>query len=207
MPELDGRRLAFGQFRQLVGYHDWHDMVETVERVSAACGRAQLLFVGDAGGTDIWFAAEDGRIVQQYAGEDDLEEDEEEPDDLPGGVREVCGELSVDLDLTGVLDTVVRGHGGLAVTAPDMGHGRFPSLLPVRLPVRGPGRPPTGRQLPARTESSRGRAPGNWCRAATRAASMSRVPVHTRRVYATSSRRRRTSALSASAAPTAMRAS
>ncbi|MFC8537476.1 hypothetical protein ACFUJY_26670 [Streptomyces sp. NPDC057249] len=130
-PELDGWRLVFGQFRQLVGYRDWHDMVETVERVSAACGRAQLFFVDDAGGADIWFAAEDGRIVQQYAGEDDLDEDEEDPDDLTGGVREVCGELSVDLDLVGVLDTVVRGHGWLAVTAPDMGHGRFPGLLPV----------------------------------------------------------------------------
>ncbi|MYQ79871.1 MULTISPECIES: hypothetical protein [unclassified Streptomyces] len=132
-PELDGWRLVFGQFPQLVGYDDWNDMVETVERVSAACGRAQLFFVDDAGGADIWFDAEDGRMVRQYAGEGDLEDDEEDedPDDITGGVRDVCGDLSVDLDLVGVLDTVVRGHGWLAVTAPDMNHGQFPGVLPV----------------------------------------------------------------------------
>ncbi|WP_328898635.1 hypothetical protein OHR86_00520 [Streptomyces sp. NBC_00441] len=133
-PELDGWRLVFGQFPQLVGYDDWNDMVETVERVSAACGRAQLFFVDDAGGADIWFAAEDGRMVRQYAGEGDLDEDEEDdedPDDITGGVRDVCGDLSVDLDLVGVFDTVVRGHGWLVVTAPDMNHGQFPGLLPV----------------------------------------------------------------------------
>ncbi|MGC4947101.1 hypothetical protein ACLQ2N_13000 [Streptomyces sp. DT224] len=130
-PELNGWRLVFGQFPQLVGYDDWNDMVETVERVSAACGEAQLFFVDDAGGADIWFAAEDGLVVRQYAGEDDLDEEDEDPEDIKGGVREACGELSVDPDLVGVFDTVVRGHGWLAVTAPDMGHGQFPGLLPV----------------------------------------------------------------------------
>ncbi|MGW2472685.1 hypothetical protein [Streptomyces sp. NPDC001665] len=132
-PELDGWRLVFGQFRQLVGYDDWNDMIETVERVSAACGKAQLFFVDDAGGADIWFAAEDGLMVRQYAAEGgwDEDEDDEDPDGITGGVRDVCGDLSVDPDLVGVLDTVVRGHGWLAVTAPDMGHGRFPGLLPV----------------------------------------------------------------------------
>ncbi|OKJ68655.1 hypothetical protein [Streptomyces sp. CB02460] len=132
-PELDGWRLVFGQFRQLVGYDDWNDMVETVERVSTACGRAQLFYVDDAGGADIWFAAEEGRVVRQYAAEGgwDDDEDDEDPDDVTGGVRDVCGALSVDPDLVGVLDTVVRGHGWLAVTAPDVGHGRFPGLLPV----------------------------------------------------------------------------
>ncbi|TXS04259.1 hypothetical protein EAO73_16495 [Streptomyces sp. col6] len=132
-PELDGWRLVFGQFQQLVGYDDWNDMIETVERVSAACGRAQLFFVDDAGGADIWFAAEDGLMMQQYAAEGGLEEeeDDEDPDAVTGGVREACGDLSVDLDLVGVLETVVRGHGWLAVTAPDMGHGQFPGLLPV----------------------------------------------------------------------------
>ncbi|MEW1891148.1 hypothetical protein [Streptomyces sp. NPDC085659] len=130
-PELDGWRLVFGQFRQLVGYDDWNDMVATVERVSAACGKAQLFFVDDAGGADIWFAAEDGRMVRQYAAEGGWDEDEDEDEDITGGVRDVCGDLSVDPDLVGVLDTVVRGHGWLAVTAPDMGHGQFPGLLPV----------------------------------------------------------------------------
>ncbi|MFF7341885.1 hypothetical protein ACFZAT_31810 [Streptomyces sp. NPDC008163] len=129
-PELDGWRLVFGQFPQLVGYDDWNDMVETVERVSAACGKAQLFYVDDAGGADIWFAAEDGLIVRQYAAEGGWDEDDED-DDITGGVRDVCGDLSVDPDLVGVLDTVVRGHGWLAVTAPDMGHGQFPGLLPV----------------------------------------------------------------------------
>jgi len=131
-PELDGWRLVFGRFPQLIGYDDWNDMVETVERVSVACGQAQLFFVDDAGGADIWFVAEDGRMVRQYAAEGDWEEeDDEDPDDITGGVRDVCGDLSVDLDLVGVFDTVVRGHGWLAVTAPDMGHGQFPGLLPV----------------------------------------------------------------------------
>ncbi|MCX4445058.1 hypothetical protein ACIOEZ_08135 [Streptomyces sp. NPDC087866] len=131
-PELDGWRLVFGRFEQLVGYDDWNDMVATVERVSAACGRAQLFYVDDAGGADIWFAAENGLMTGQYAAEGGSEaEDDEDPDAVTGGVREACGDLSVDPDLVGVLDTVVRGHGWLAVTAPDMGHGQFPGLLPV----------------------------------------------------------------------------
>ncbi|MEU2250593.1 hypothetical protein [Streptomyces sp. NPDC019224] len=131
-PELDGWRLVFGRFAQLVGYDDWDDMIETVERVSAACGRAQLFYVDDAGGADIWFAAEDGLVVRQYAADGGPEEaDDEDPDAVTDGVREACGALSVDPDLVGVLDTVVRGHGWLAVTAPDRGHGQFPGLLPV----------------------------------------------------------------------------
>ncbi|TRV80979.1 hypothetical protein FKN01_04335 [Streptomyces sp. 130] len=140
-PELDGWRLVFGQFPQFFGRDAWRGMTETVERVSVACGQAQLFFVDDAGGADFWFVAKDGRLVDLYTGEDDLDEEDEEeeddeedceaPDDVTGGVREACGDLSVDLDLVGVFDTVVRGHGWLAVTAPDVGHGRFPGLLPV----------------------------------------------------------------------------
>lgn len=139
-PELDGWRLVFGQFPQLVGRDAWNGMTETVERVSAACGQAQLFFVDDAGGADFWFVAKDGRLSDLYTGEDDLDEEDEDEDDeedyeaaddVTGGVREACGELSVDLDLVGVFDTVVRGHGWLAVTAPDVGHGQFPGLLPV----------------------------------------------------------------------------
>ncbi|MDI3406170.1 hypothetical protein [Streptomyces cavernicola] len=153
-PELDGWRLVFGQFDLLVGDDHFDGMIHTVERLSRACGRAQLFFLDDAGGADLWFVAEDGLVIRRYAAEsvpewegtplpwetlavDDPDFDDEfdelddvEPDAGTAGARAACGHLSVDPDLVGA-DTVVRGHGWLAVTAPNVGHGPFPGLLPV----------------------------------------------------------------------------
>ncbi|MFI7006347.1 hypothetical protein [Streptomyces sp. NPDC050145] len=150
-PELDGWRLVFGQFELLVGDDHWNDMIETVERVSDACGHAQLFYVDGAEGSDLWFVAEDGLVIRRYAAHSDPEwegdplpwedlamnepgfdpeSDEADPEAGTAGARIACEYLSVDPDLVGA-GTVVRGHGWLAVTAPDVGHGPFPGLLPV----------------------------------------------------------------------------
>ncbi|MEU8620411.1 hypothetical protein [Streptomyces sp. NPDC048623] len=149
-PELDGWRLVFGSFDTLVG-EDWEDMTETVERVSAHCGQAQLFFLDDAGGSDVWMVAEQGRVIRQYAAEGDPEwegdplpwetlavDDEDfdpEYDEAPAnagttGARSACAYLSADPGAVGP-DTAVRGHGWLAVTAPGVGHGAFPGVLPI----------------------------------------------------------------------------
>ncbi|MFE1949294.1 hypothetical protein ACFW9D_02360 [Streptomyces sp. NPDC059524] len=150
-PELDGWRLVFGLFELLVGDDHWNDMIETVERVSEACGHAQLFYVDGAEGSDLWFVAEDGLVIRRYAAysdpewegdplpwEDlamnepgfDPESEEADPEAGTAGARTACAYLSVDPELVGA-GTVVRGHGWLAVTAPDVGHGPFPGLLPV----------------------------------------------------------------------------
>ncbi|MCX4851224.1 hypothetical protein [Streptomyces sp. NBC_00893] len=147
-PELDGWRLIFGSFDQLVG-DPWDDMIETVERVSVHCGQAQLYFLDDAGGSDVWIVAENGRVIRQYAAESDPEWEgdplpwetlavddpdfDPEYDEVPSnagtaGARSACGYLSVDPDEVGP-DTEVRGHGWLALTAPGVGHGAFPGTL------------------------------------------------------------------------------
>ncbi|MFD7529777.1 hypothetical protein ACFV8E_19615 [Streptomyces sp. NPDC059849] len=149
-PELDGWRLVFGPFDELVG-DPWDGMIETVERVSLHCGQAQFYFLDDAGGSDVWIVAENGRVIRQYAAESspewegdplpwetlavddpefDPEFDEAPPNAGTAGARSACGYLSVDPDEVGP-DTVVRGHGWLALTAPDVGHGAFPGTLPI----------------------------------------------------------------------------
>ncbi|WP_406859040.1 hypothetical protein ABZO31_01815 [Streptomyces sp. HUAS MG47] len=150
-PELDGWRLILGSFELLVGYDPWYDMIETVERVSLHCGQAQIFFLDDAGGADIWMVAENGRVIRRYAAESDPEwegdplpwetlavDDEDfdpEYDDTPAnagttGARSACAYLSVDPDGVGP-DTEVRGHGWLAVTDPGAGHGAFPGTLRI----------------------------------------------------------------------------
>ncbi|WP_053711355.1 hypothetical protein [Streptomyces sp. NRRL B-3648] len=75
-PELDGWRLVFGPFDLLVG--DSSDgMTETVERVSDHCGRAQFFFLDDAGGSDVWIVAENGRVIRRCAAESDPEREGE----------------------------------------------------------------------------------------------------------------------------------
>ncbi|MEU6592816.1 hypothetical protein ABZ923_26895 [Streptomyces sp. NPDC046881] len=149
-PELDGWRLVFGPFDLLVG-DPWDGMIETVERVSDHCGQAQFFFLDDAGGSDVWIVAENGRVIRQYAAEGDPEwegdplpwetlavddpdfdpeYDEAPPNAGTTGARSACGYLSVDPGEVGP-DTGVRGHGWLAVTAPGVGHGAFPGTLPV----------------------------------------------------------------------------
>ncbi|MFC0602874.1 hypothetical protein [Streptomyces palmae] len=149
-PELDGWRLVFGPFDLLVGAL-WENMVETVERVSAHCGQAQFFFLDDAGGSDVWMVAENGRVIRQYAAESDPEwegdplpwetlqvddpdfdpeYDEAPPNAGTTGARSACRYLSVDPGEVGP-DTGVRGHGWLALTAPGVGHGAFPGTLSI----------------------------------------------------------------------------
>ncbi|MER7000028.1 hypothetical protein [Streptomyces sp. NPDC000410] len=149
-PELNGWRLVFGPFDLLVG-DPWDGMIETVERVSVHCGQAQFFFLDDAGGSDVWMVAENGRVIRQYAAEsdpewegdplpwetlavDDPHFDPEYDEALPNagttGARSACGYLSVDPDNVGP-DTQVRGHGWLALTAPGVGHGAFPGTLRI----------------------------------------------------------------------------
>ncbi|MFF0204301.1 hypothetical protein [Streptomyces sp. NPDC005017] len=149
-PELDGWRLIFGSFDLLVG-DPWDGMIETVERLSVHCGHAQFFFLDDAGGSDVWLVAEKGRVIRQYVaeGEPEWEGDplpwetlaaddpdfDPEYDEAPAnagttGARSACAYLSVDPGAVGP-DTVRRGHGWLAVTAPGVGHGAFPGTLRI----------------------------------------------------------------------------
>lgn len=149
-PELNGWRLVFGPFDLLVG-DPWDGMIETVERVSARCGQAQFFFLDDAGGSDVWIVAENGRVIRQYAAESDPEWegdplpwetlavddpdfdpecDEAPPNAGTTGARSACCYLSVDPGQVGP-DTEMRGHGWLALTAPGVGHGAFPGTLRI----------------------------------------------------------------------------
>ncbi|AZQ32354.1 hypothetical protein EJ357_01890 [Streptomyces cyaneochromogenes] len=146
-PELDGWRLVFGSFDLLVAGDPWDGMIETVERVSVHCGQAQLFFLDDAGGSDVWMVAENGRMIRRYAAEgypewegdplpwEILAADDPDYDEAPSnagtmGARSACGYLSVDPDAVGP-DTEVRGHGWLALTEPGVGHGAFPGTLRI----------------------------------------------------------------------------
>ncbi|WP_345016620.1 hypothetical protein [Streptomyces shaanxiensis] len=162
-PELDGWRLVFGPFDLLVVGDPWDGMIETVERVSVHCGQAQLFFLDDAGGSDVWMVAENGRVIRRYAAESDPEWEgdplpwetlaaddpdfDPEYDEAPSnagttGARSACGYLSVDPGEVGP-DTEVRGHGWLALTEPGVGHGAFPRDAPhLRRTAGGPGHGP-----------------------------------------------------------------
>ncbi|MEU2503336.1 hypothetical protein ABZ621_01350 [Streptomyces sp. NPDC007863] len=149
-PELDGWRLVFGDYDLLVG-DDWYDISDTLERLSTHCGQAQFFFLDDAGGSDVWMVAENGRVIRQFVAESDPEwegdplpwetlaadapDHDPEYDDAPPnagtlGARSACAHLSVDPNGVGP-ETRVGGHGWLAVTAPGVGHGAFPGRLPL----------------------------------------------------------------------------
>ncbi|MEU7116069.1 hypothetical protein [Streptomyces sp. NPDC046182] len=144
-PEVNGWRLVFGPFDLLVG-DPWDGMVETVERLSLHCGQAQFFFLDDAGGSDVWLVAQDGRVIRQYVAEGDPEWEGDplpwetaavdHPDDhAPSnagtmGARSACRYLSVDPGEVGP-ETEMRGHGWLAVTEPGVGHGAFPGTLRI----------------------------------------------------------------------------
>ncbi|WP_051808939.1 hypothetical protein [Streptomyces sp. NRRL S-378] len=72
-PELDGWRLVFGSSDRLIGDDPWDGMTDVVERVSSHCGHAQLFFLDDAGGSDVWFVAENGRVIRRFAADGDPE--------------------------------------------------------------------------------------------------------------------------------------
>lgn len=147
-PELDGWRLVYGPLDLLLG-DPWDDMIGAVERVSAHCGQAQFFFLDEHGGSNIWVVAEEGRVIRRYTAEDDPEWEgdplpwetlavddpdyDPEFDDCPPNAgtfsaQSACGQLSLDPAEVGP-DTRVRGHGWLALTEPDAGHGEFPGIL------------------------------------------------------------------------------
>ncbi|MFD5621295.1 hypothetical protein [Streptomyces yangpuensis] len=149
-PELDGWRLVFGSSDRLIGDDPWDGMIDAVERASSHCGHAQLFFLDDAGGSDVWFVAENGRVIRRFAADSEPEwEGDPLPwetlatdgsgsgdDDVPSdagtagtvGAREACAHLSVDPGEVGP-GTRVVGHGWLAITAPDVGHRAFPGTI------------------------------------------------------------------------------
>lgn len=140
-PELDGWRLIFGNLEDVVGV-DWDEWMSAVERLSALCGEAQMFFEDDAGGSNVWVVAEQGRIRRRYTCDDDPEwvgeplpweelrvddehcdpeRDEVEPNEGTADAMTACAHLSVDPTRIGA-DTRIRGHGWLALSAPGVGH-------------------------------------------------------------------------------------
>ncbi len=140
-PELDGWRLITGNLEDVVGV-DWDEWMSAVERLSAQCGEAQMFFEDEAGGSNVWVVAEQGRIRRRYAREDDPEwvgeplpweemrvdaadfdpeYDEAEPNEGTADATTACRHLSVDPTLIGA-ETQIRGHGCLALSAPGVGH-------------------------------------------------------------------------------------
>ncbi|MFF4694297.1 hypothetical protein [Streptomyces chattanoogensis] len=140
-PEIDGWRLIFGNLESAIGW-GWDAMMGAVERLSARCGEAQMFFEDIAGGSDIWVVAEAGRIRRRYARESypewegeplswedlavddedfDPEFDEAEPNEGTASAMTACRYLSVYPDPLDA-DAEIRGHGWLAMSAPDVGH-------------------------------------------------------------------------------------
>ena len=140
-PEVNGWRLIFGNLDSTVGW-DWDDMMGAVERLSARCGHAQMFFEDTAGGADVWVVAEEGRVRRRYAREGSPEwegeplpwetravddedfnpaYDEAEPHEGTASAMEACEYLSVHPD--GIdAEAEIRGHGWLALNAPNVGH-------------------------------------------------------------------------------------
>ncbi|MEV8309955.1 hypothetical protein AB0P36_22020 [Streptomyces flavidovirens] len=129
-PELIGWRLIFGALEDVVGV-DWDEWMGAAERLSAYCGEAQMFFEDEAGGSNVWVVAEQGRIRRRYAREDDPEwtgdpmpwedlrvddedfdpeYDEAEPNEGTADAADACGHLSVDPTRVGA-HTRIRGHG------------------------------------------------------------------------------------------------
>jgi hypothetical protein len=140
-PELDGWRLIFGNLDYVVGI-DWDEWMSTVERLSSHCGEAQMFFEDDAGGSNVWVVADQGRIRRRYTREDDPEwvgeplpwedllvdddnfnpeYDAADPNEGTADAATACRLLSVDPTRIGA-DTQIRGHGWLALSAPGVGH-------------------------------------------------------------------------------------
>ncbi|MET8701588.1 hypothetical protein ABZW10_22370 [Kitasatospora sp. NPDC004723] len=151
-PEYAGWRLIYAEspLRETTWWPH-----EVVERLSAACGRAQVFFQDPFADSVIWAAAEHGSLVRGYwrygepewTGEPlpweplplpdgpDGESDEEESDAFDeDGVEpnaslvESIGRAAAGLSVNPAAitaDTPVRGHGWLALTVPGAGHGGF----------------------------------------------------------------------------------
>ncbi|MGG2461018.1 hypothetical protein ACO0M4_14555 [Streptomyces sp. RGM 3693] len=148
-PEFDGWRLLYGT--EYLNDHWWN----VVSRLSRHCGEAHFYAVDDYDGAWVWWISENGQDRRGYrtygdpewVGEpmeferdlmpdEDADEDADEYDDAAEeyaeGVRdpeEVASLISVQPTVVEVLDKV--GHGWLAVTDPEVGHGRFRGALHI----------------------------------------------------------------------------
>ncbi|MEU6232904.1 hypothetical protein [Kitasatospora sp. NPDC047058] len=145
-PEYAGWRLIYAEspLREATWWP--HDVIE---RLSAACGRAQVYFQDPLADAMIWAAAEDGTVVRGYwrnsepewTGEplpweerltvEDFEDEEEFEDAYPepnASEEQSFGTAAARLSLHPAMitaETPVRGHGWLALTVAGAGHGGF----------------------------------------------------------------------------------
>ncbi|MFG3257162.1 HEAT repeat domain-containing protein [Streptomyces sp. NPDC048172] len=142
-PELDGWRLVYADTP--LGDMDW-DIEELLDELSAACGEAQFFYEDGHSGTMVWAVSEDGVPRRAYwrhsdpewqgeplAWEEGVDADAEDLDGQPSdedSVSRAAPELSLDPELVGDR-TRMRGHGWLAVTSPDVGHGPFTGILEI----------------------------------------------------------------------------
>ncbi|MFJ9407513.1 hypothetical protein [Streptomyces sp. NPDC101393] len=145
-PEFEGWRLLYG-----TDYVN-ENWAQAVEKLSTHCREAHFYVVDEYNGSWVWSVWENGRVTRGYStygdpqwegepleferdlvlDEDDEMYDPEEAEAYADGVRdpeEVASALSIQPTTVAVLDKV--GHGWLAVTDPDVGHGRFRGALPV----------------------------------------------------------------------------
>lgn len=145
-PEFDGWRLVYGS-----DYLN-DNWAQAVEKLSARCREAHFYAVDDQNGARVWWVAENGQDKRGYRtyadpewvgepleferdlmqDEDDELYDPEEAEEYAEGVRdpeEAASWISIQPTAVEVLDRV--GHGWLAVTSPDVGHGRFRGALDI----------------------------------------------------------------------------
>ncbi|MFF8788040.1 hypothetical protein [Streptomyces sp. NPDC015125] len=145
-PEFDGWRLVYG-----ADYLD-DNWAQVIEKLSTRCREAHFYAVDEHNGARVWWVAENGQDKRGYRtygdpewvgepmeferdlmqDEDDELYDPEEAEEYAEGVRdpeEVASWISIQPTTVEVLDRV--GHGWLAVTSADVGHGRFRGALDI----------------------------------------------------------------------------
>ncbi|WP_344327159.1 hypothetical protein [Kitasatospora putterlickiae] len=139
-PEYAGWRLIYAEspLRETTWWPH-----EVIERLSAVCGRAQVFFQDPFADSVIWAAAEDGVLVRGYwrYGEPEwtgeplpweplpsAEDADENGLELNASLVESIGAAAAGLSVDPAaitVDTPVRGHGWLALTASGAGHDGF----------------------------------------------------------------------------------
>ncbi|MCX4445353.1 HEAT repeat domain-containing protein [Streptomyces sp. NPDC058369] len=150
-PELDGWRLIYADtpLRQMT----WSP-TDLINRLSAACGQAQFFYQDDHSDSMVWAVAVDGVPRRRYwrysdpewegepmewetplSADPDYDPEEGEEDDDPNATTETdttgaASSLSIDPTAVGSR-TALRGHGWLAITRPDTGHGAFRGALRI----------------------------------------------------------------------------
>ncbi|TJZ59096.1 hypothetical protein FCH28_02885 [Streptomyces piniterrae] len=145
-PEFDGWRLVYGD-----DYLN-DNWAHAVARLSTQCREAHFYAVDEYNGARVWWVSENGQDKRghrtygdpEWVGEplefernlmpdeSDDECDPEEAEEYAEGVRdpeEVASWISIQPTVVEVLDKV--GHGWLAVTSQEAGHGRFRGALDI----------------------------------------------------------------------------